>query len=139
MQKIKLIITTPEKKFYEGDVDFITITSTEGELGILPGHLPMVAALSPSPVKLKNGEEIKEAAISGGFAKIDGSEVVIIADTAEWPEEIEVNRAREAKQRAEERMQERLSEIEYLRTKIAFQRALVRLKVSNKDNQNKMR
>lgn len=128
----KLIISTPERQFFNDNVESLVITSTEGELGILPGHLSMVVALSHAPAKLKINGEWKTAAISGGFARIKNDEVVVFADTAEWPEEIELNRALEAKKRAEERLQAHVSEIEYMRSRVALERALMRLTVKDK-------
>lgn len=130
---LNLTIATPEKMFFTGEAEQIIITSTDGEMGVLPGHLPMVVALGAAPIRIQTADGWREAALSGGFAEIETDKVVVMADTAEWPEEIEINRAMEAKTRAEERMQNRLSEIEYLRTQIALQRALARLKVKNRN------
>ena len=137
-EQFTLTISTPEKEFYSGDVESLIITTTEGKMGILPGHELMVVALDIAPIRFKVGEspndsqeEWREAALSGGFAEIKGSQVLIVADSAEWPEEIEVNRAMEAKKRAEDRLRAHLSEVEYLRSKIALRRALTRLEVVN--------
>lgn len=132
MQNFNLIISTPQRLFFSGEAEQVIITSTEGEMGVLPGHVPMVVAIESSPIKIKTAEGWREAALSDGFAKINGDSVVIVADTAEWPEEIEFNRAVEAKSRAEERMQQKLSEIEYVRSQIALKRALARIKVTHK-------
>lgn len=124
-----LYIDTPERKFYEGSVESLVITSSYGELGILPGHLSTVVAMATAPAKMLVDGNWIEAAISGGFARIRNDEVVILADSAEWPEEIEENRALEAKKRAEERLQAHISEVEYMRTRVALERALTRLTV----------
>ena len=126
------MISTPEKEFFSGEVESLVITTTEGEMGVLPGHMLMVVALDIAPIKFKTRDEWYEAAISGGFAQIKGDRVDVLADTAEWPEDIEVNRALEAKQRAEERMQSYQNEVEYLRSQLAKRRALARLAVVNK-------
>jgi len=128
-----LNITTPEKAFYSGNISSLIITTTEGEMGVLAGHMLMVVALAIAPVRFLEEDGIwKEAALSGGFAQIKGSDVQILADSAEWPEEIEINRALEAKKRAEERLHSRLNEVEYMRTRVALQRALNRLEVVRK-------
>jgi F-type H+-transporting ATPase subunit epsilon len=129
---LTLHISTPERQFYMGEVEMVVITSYDGEMGILPGHLSMVVALSAAPTRILEDGEWRLAAISGGFARIKGDGVVILADAAEWPEEIEVNRALEAKKRAEERLQARISEIEDVETRVALERALMRLTVRNK-------
>lgn len=126
-----LHVDTPEKKFYGGPVESLVITSSDGEIGILPGHLSMVVAMATAPAKMKVNGEWLVAAISGGFARIKADEVVILADTAEWPEDIEENRAIEAQKRAEERLQMHLSEVEYMRSRVALERALMRLTVKH--------
>jgi len=129
MSLFKLHISTPEKLFFNNDVESVIMTSIEGELGVLSGHIPLVTALAPGVLKIRAGGEWKIAVVSGGFAEIKNDEVVVLADTAEWPEEIEVNRAMEAKQRAEERLRLSTSEVEYARSVAALQRAMARLRV----------
>lgn len=132
MSQLMLTITTPEKLFFSGNVEALTLTTTEGEMGVLPNHISMVVALETAPVKMKTETGWREAAISGGFAQIKGDQTVILADAAEWPEEIEANRALEAKKRAEERLQAHLSEVEYLQSQVALRRAMTRLSVAKK-------
>ena len=129
MSLFKLYISTPEKLFFNNDVESVILTSIEGELGILSGHIPMVTALATGTIKMLVKGEWKNAVVSGGFAEIKHDEVVVLADTAEWPEDIEINRALEAKKRAEERMRLRESEIEYARSTAALQRAMTRLRL----------
>lgn len=126
-----LDVYTPEKQFYNGQVESVIIASLDGEIGIMPGHLSMVVALTSAPAKIKADGKWHIAAISGGFARITPDEVTILADTAEWPEEIEENRALEAKKRAEERLQAHRSEVEYIQSRVALERALMRLTVKN--------
>ena len=127
--KFMLKISTPEKEFYSGNVDSLIITTPEGEMGVLPGHMTAVVALDIAPIKFKEGDEWQEAAVSGGFASIRSDHVDILADAAEWPEDIEVNRALDAKRRAEERLQNHLNEVEYVRSQLAKRRAIARLSV----------
>ena len=131
-ENFTLIISTPEKEFFSGETDSLIITTTEGEMGVLARHELMVVALDVAPVRFKVGEDWREAAVSGGFAQIKAEHVLILADTAEWPEDIEINRALEAKTRAEERIVRRASEIEFLRSQAALRRALTRLMVGGK-------
>jgi len=133
MKLTRLHITTPEREFFDGDVESVTLISTEGGLGVLADHMPTVVALNAAPLRFKAGGQWREAALSGGFAVIENERVSILSDTAEWPEEIEVNRALEAKRRAEERIRARQSEVEYIRSTIALQRALTRLAVSKRE------
>jgi len=125
-------ISTPEKEFYHGDVESLVMATTEGEMGVLPGHMPVVVALDIAPIKFKETDEWLEAVISGGFAQIKGERVDILADTAEWPEDIEVSRAMDAMRRAEERLQSHLNEVEYIRSQLAKRRAIARLAVVNR-------
>ena len=130
MKTLRLHIATPERDFFNGDVESVVLASIDGEFGVLADHTPTVVALRASPLKIKIDGEWQEAAISGGFAEINGNRVHVLADTAEWPDEIEVNRAMEAKRRAEDRIRSRQSEAEYMRSMVALQRALTRLTVS---------
>ena len=129
-KRLRLHIATPERDFYDGDVESVTLVSTDGELGVLAGHMPTVVALNAAPVRFKEGGSWREAALTGGFAEIENDGVTILSDTAEWPEEIELNRAVEARRRAEERIQARNNEVEYMRSMVALQRALTRIAVS---------
>jgi len=125
-----LHIATPERDFFSGDAESLVLTTLEGEMGVLAGHTPMVVALDTAPMRMKVGGEWKEATLMGGFAEITNDRAVILADTAEWPEEIEIQRAEEAKRRAEERIRAHANELEYMRSLVALKRALTRLSVS---------
>ena len=129
MPKFKLHISTPERLFFNDDVESVVLTSIDGELGVLSGHMPTVTALETGIIKIRNGGDWKIAVVSGGFAEIKSDEVVVLADTAEWPEEIEENRALEAKRRAEERICLREDEVKYARSIAALHRAMARLRV----------
>lgn len=125
-----LEIVTPERKFFSGPVEMVNLKTPDGEIGILSGHMPMVIAVGIGPIRFKkdNGEWL-EAVLSEGFMEITQDKTVILTDTAEWPDEIDINRAEEAKKRAEERLQRQLSELEYIRSQGSLARALARLKV----------
>lgn len=124
-----LQIATPEKDFFSGEVEAVSLATTDGELGVMAGHTPMAVALGAAPMRIKTEKGWRSAAVIGGFASIKQNYVIVFADTAEWPEDIEEARALEAKRRAEERLQARQSEIEYLRSRVALERALARLTV----------
>ena len=125
-----LEIVTPDKKFYSDEVQELILQTPEGEIGLLSGHMPMVAAVSIGPIRIKNGDKWLEAFISEGFMEVTREKTVILADTAEWPEEIDANRAKAAEERARERLQRKLSHIEYMQSQAALQRAISRLRVS---------
>lgn len=125
----RLEIVTPEKLFFEGDVIGVSMTTIDGEIGILAKHISCVAAITPSVFRFQteNGDW-RAAAIAGGFAMIGPEGVKVLADAFEWPEDIELERAKEAKRRAEERISSGSEEINLARAQIALQRALSRLK-----------
>ncbi len=125
----QLEIATPEKEFFTGPVESLVINTIDGEMGVLAGHVPMVVALASGAMQMKTKTGWREAAVIGGFARISPDYVIVFADTAEWPEDIEESRALDAKRRAEERLLVRQSEIEYVRSRVALERALARLTV----------
>lgn len=125
-----LEIVTPEKKFYSGDVEMVILKTPEGEMGILEGHTPMVVAIAVGPVKIKKDGEWQEAILTEGFMEIKQDKTIILTDTAEWPHEVDIARAKAAKERAEERLRRQLDQVEHMRSQSALARALARLKVS---------
>jgi F-type H+-transporting ATPase subunit epsilon len=126
----KLQIITPERKFYEGDTSMVELTTTEGEIGVYRGHIPMTAIVAPGVLKIHEAGGIKEAALISGFLEILPEKIVIMAEVAEWPEEIDLNRAEEARVRAERRLKEQSGEIDLVRAEMALKKALVRISLS---------
>lgn len=129
MATTRLEIVTPERKVYEKDVDMVVVKGVAGELGILPNHIPLVTPLRIAPVKAKIGGQEEFIAVHGGFMEVRKDKVTILAEIAELPEEIDVDRARRAKERAESRLQNR-EEYDFRRAEIALQKALNRLAVA---------
>lgn len=127
-----LEIVTPERSFFSGDVEMVILKTPEGEMGILAGHIPMVVAVAIGPIRIKQDNEWLEAVLNEGFMEVKQDKTVILADTAEWPNEIDINRANAARERAEERLRRQESKTEYIRSQAALSRALARLKVSRK-------
>lgn len=106
----------------------------EGELGIMANHVPLVTPLKIAPIRMKlEGDKEMLIAISGGFMEVRGDKVTILAETAELPEDIDVERAKAAKSRAEQRLSGNSAEVDRKRAEFALQRALVRLQVSSKE------
>ena len=128
----KLKIITPERIFYEGEVSMVEFNTTEGEIGVLKGHIPMTVIISPGILTITEPEEVKEAALHAGFAEILQDEIVIMAEIIEWPEEIDVDRAEQAKERAEERLRSKTPETDIVRAETALRRALARIEVIDK-------
>jgi F-type H+-transporting ATPase subunit epsilon len=126
----RLEIVTPERVFFTGDVEMVVIKTLLGEMGVLKDHLPMVVAVSVGSVRILQDGGWLEAVLTEGFMEITHEKTVILTDTAEWPYEIDINRANAAIERAKERLQRKLSLIEYHRTQAAMARALARLRVT---------
>lgn len=129
MGKFYLEILTPGRVFYKGHIDMVIVPGIEGEVGILVNHAPVVIALKDGILKIQDANQWKEAVVHGGFIQVEHKKCIIMSDAVEWPEEIDANRALAAKERAEERLRQKLSQVEYLRSKAALARALARLKV----------
>lgn len=126
---MKLQIVTPEEKFYEGEVTMAELTTTEGDIGIYPSHIPLTAVVAPGVLKIHEAGEVKEAALMSGFITILPDTVTIMAEVIEWPDEIDFKRAEEAKARAERRLSSPDSNLDVLRAEMALKRALVRLEM----------
>lgn len=131
MKTIKVSVVTPDGPVYEADVEMVSTKAKSGELGILPGHIPLVAPLEISAVRLKKGGETKYIAVSGGFLEVRPDKVTILAQSAEKAEDIDVARAKAAKERAERRLQSKEDDIDFKRAELALKRAINRLNVAN--------
>ena len=124
-----LKIVTPDRVFYQGEVSMVEFNTTEGEIGVLKGHVPTTVIISPGILTITEAEETKEAALHAGFAEILQNEVVILAEIIEWPEEIDEERAKRARERAEQRLRTKTPETDILRAETALQRAMARIHV----------
>jgi F-type H+-transporting ATPase subunit epsilon len=128
--KYTLEIITPERTVFSGEVESVILPTPDGFLSIQRMHEPMVCALSIGPLRLNlGGDEWRECTASEGFVEVRPDETIIFSQAAEWPEEIDMIRAKEAKERAEERLRQRQSYQEYMQNQIALARAMVRLRV----------
>ena len=125
-----LRIITPDRTFYEGEVQMVEFNTTEGEIGILKDHIPMTVLISPGVLTITLEEETKVAALHAGFAEILGDRVTILAEIIEWPHEIDEHRAEEAKARAEERIQAGSDDLDLKRAEISLRRAITRIQVT---------
>nr|WP_275984074.1 F0F1 ATP synthase subunit epsilon [Paenibacillus hamazuiensis] len=130
-----LEIVTPERKVYAEDANMIIVKGAEGELGILPNHIPLVTPLKVAPLTVKkSGSPDAYIAVHGGFMEVRKDKVVILAESAELPEQIDVDRARSAKERAEQRLAAKRDEIDFRRAELALQRAMNRIDVYERGN-----
>lgn len=123
-------IITPDRVFYTGEADFLELTTADGDVGIYKDHIPLTTVLAPGIVTIHLGDEEKLAAVHAGFAEILGDKVTLLAELAEWPDEIDVERAEEAKRRAEERLADHSANIDVMRAEYALRKALIRIDVA---------
>jgi len=123
----RLKVMSPDRIFYEGDVTMLELATSEGEMGIYAGHMPLTAVLMPYTMKIHEDGEIKKAALHSGFVQILADSVTVLAEAVEWPQEIDVNRANEAKIRAERRLAGNDPNINTMRAELALKRSLARL------------
>ncbi|MCQ6561921.1 F0F1 ATP synthase subunit epsilon [Paenibacillus mendelii] len=131
MSTFLLEIVTPERKVYAENVNMVIVKGVEGEMGILPHHVPLVTPLKIAPVTIKQDRATHVIAVNGGFLEIRKDKVVILAESAELPDDINVERAQAAKQRAEQRLSGKNDEYDYRRAELALQRAMNRLNIKS--------
>ena len=124
-----LRIITPDRVFYENQADMVEFNTTEGEIGVLPGHIPMTVIIKPGVLYIHEAGEEKKAALHAGFAEILPEGVTILAEVIEWPGEINEDRAKSAMERAEKRLQDKESNTDLARAETALQRAIARIQV----------
>jgi F-type H+-transporting ATPase subunit epsilon len=126
-EHINLEIVTPEKQVFSGMVDSVTLPSTTGYLGILPGHAPLLAELGIGEVSYKAGDKTEFLFCSWGFAEVLPEKVVLLAQTAEAASDIDIKRAEEAKARAEQRLASKDPGVDFARAELAMMRSISRI------------
>jgi F-type H+-transporting ATPase subunit epsilon len=129
-EKIHLVIVTPERQVFVGLVDQVTVPSSKGYLGILPGHAPLLAELGIGNISYKFGDQTEFVFCSWGFAEVLPDRVVLLAQVAEAGSEIDLNRAEQARSRAEKRLASKDPNLDFARAELALLRALSRLEVA---------
>jgi len=126
-------ILTPEREFFDGDVEAVTLDAPDGSVTVLADHAPFIMPVSVGTIKLKKDGEWVESANSEGFMEVRHQGVLIFVQTCESPEEIDIRRAEEALRRAEEHLRQRQSMSEYKQSQIALARAMARLRITQLD------
>jgi F-type H+-transporting ATPase subunit epsilon len=126
-EKIHLEIVTPEKQLFSGAVDSVTVPSTTGYLGILPGHAPLLAELGIGEISYKTGDRTEYLFCSWGFVEVLPDRVVLLAQSAEVSSDIDIKRAEEAKARAERLLSSKDPTVDFRRAELAMLRAISRL------------
>ena len=130
--QLELRIVTPDKLIVREQVDEVEIPGADGYFGVLPGHTPLLAALTVGELWYRKGAEKTYVAIAFGFAEVLPESVTILAQLAERADEIDIARAESARKRAEERLAAGPSDLDYERARVSLQKALSRLQVSSR-------
>lgn len=125
-------VVTPSGTVLEDDYEMVICKTKDGELGVLPGHIPLVAPLDIGITRMKINDETYKVAVNGGFMEVRPDKVTILAQSAEKASEIDVARAMEAKKRAERRLQQKQENIDFQRAEMALKRAMNRLTAAGK-------
>lgn len=131
MDELRLKIVTPDREFYNDTIDMLVAKSELGEFAILKNHLPMVASLQISYLKIKKDGNFRFATIAGGYMTMKDNEIVVISDAVEWREEIDKDRAIRAKEEAERRLQEAKDSSSFDRAELELKKAINRLNIKD--------
>lgn len=132
-ERLTLELATPTRMVVAETVDEVVVPGSEGYFGVLPGHAPLLATLGIGELTYRIGREERHVAVSGGFAEVRNDKVIVLADTAELPQDIDRARAERARARAEQRLSGRAQdEIDYARAGAALARALTRIQVAGR-------
>jgi F-type H+-transporting ATPase subunit epsilon len=126
-----LEVVTPERVSLKVEINSLVAPATEGPLGVLYNHAPLITGLEPGVLKYRQGEKVFILAVGSGFMEIADNLITVLVDTAEKPEEIDVERALAAKERAEKRLLEQNPSLDVHRAELALHRALARLKAAD--------
>jgi F-type H+-transporting ATPase subunit epsilon len=129
---LHLEIVTPEKRAFTGDVDEVILPGTEGEMGILPHHAPLVSTLGHGVLKLRRGGQEEEFAIFGGFVQVRPDRVVVLAEMADLASAIDLERAERARREAEHVLEAGLEPADLESARAALQRAIIRIRLAER-------
>lgn len=131
---IKVEIVTQERTVFAGDVDAVNLPGSEGRLGVLPNHSSLLTTLSYGEVIVRKGGQEDYYAVGGGFAEVQPEKVIVLADSAERSDEIDLERAQEARGRAEQMMEDGVPEDpeRYAQIQASLQRAQIRINVAQR-------
>ena len=132
MAAFHLKVLTVDRYFYDGEVDRIIIRTTQGDAGILPGHVPYVAAIGIGGLSIIKDGEKRVAAVSGGFVDVSKEQTVVLARTCEWADEIDVKRAEQAAERARAALQQKESARAHDLAQVRLKKAVNRIRVAEK-------
>ena len=130
---LNLKVYTPTREFFDGSATMVEFTTTEGNVGIYPKHVPTTAIIAPGTLTIHSDTQEKRCAtLMSGFVEIEEESITILAEVCEWPDEIDEARANEARIRAERRISEKAADLDLSRAELALKRALVRIDTKNR-------
>jgi F-type H+-transporting ATPase subunit epsilon len=129
--KLHVDIVTVEGRTFQGEADFVRVPGVEGELGILPQHITLLTPLRPGEVVVRNGSQDQFFFVGGGFLEVRPDQVTVLADSAERAEDIDEARAEEARRRAQQLLEQRITEVDQAAASAALARAEARLRVAD--------
>lgn len=125
-------IITPEKTVYKDEIDELLIPTPDGEIGVLSGHIALVTKVSPGELTVKKKKDTTHIAVTGGYAQVQNNTITILADYAIRSDDIELMKAEEAKERAEKKMKEKVSDRDYALAESELQRSLLEIKIGKR-------
>lgn len=128
----QLRIVAPDRVFYEGQVTMVEMNTGDGGIGVYARHIPLTTTIEPGIVTIHEESQVKIAAVHAGFVVIMPDKVTLMAEVCEWPDEIDIERAEEARIRAERRLADNNPEINTTRAELALRRALVRMEAGKR-------
>lgn len=131
MAEFLLEIVTPEKRFFDENVELAVVRGIEGDIGLMKNHEPYITPLAIGKIKIKQNGKYKYAVLSQGYVEATEDKTTILTDTAEWVEEIDVPRAEASKERAEKRLKAKSEKLDVARAEIALKKAIQRIGASN--------
>lgn len=132
MSELNLKIVTPEKQIFDDVIDAINVSTSQGEIGILPNHANLIAKIVPGELRIKKGGKTQVLAIGEGFLQVSDNTITVMADLAINEEEINEKTVEEAKKRAEQALGQKLSQEEYAETWAVLEKSLAQLKVKRR-------
>ena len=123
-------IICPDRVFYTGKASFLEMNTVEGRMGIYKNHIPLTCVLAPGIVRITEEGGLRKAAVHAGFVEVLQDKVTLLAEIAEWPQEIDLTRAEEARNRAENRINEKSEQVDMARAEMALRKSLVRINLA---------
>ena len=132
MSQLHLKIVTPEKMIFDEEVNMVTLPSSEGQLGILPHHANLMAKLVPGELRIKKGDKTDILAVGGGFLQMADNTLTIMTDLATLEKDIDERAVEEAKKRAEQALEQKLSDEEYAETLAVLEKSLAQLRIKRR-------